>query len=66
MSILTRGLPNFVVCRGERYEVETDFRAWIDFYERAGERDIPGLPSPGASSCIPPLSVSTSVDFSIR
>ena len=43
MSILTRGLPEFVVCRGERYEIETDFRAWIDFYERARERDIPGM-----------------------
>lgn len=43
MSILTRGLPEFVVCRGEKYGVETDFRAWIDFYERASERDIPGM-----------------------
>lgn len=43
MSILTRGLPDCVVCRGEKYEVETDFRAWIEFYERAREKDIPGM-----------------------
>ena len=43
MSILTCRLPDSVVCRGERYEVETDFRAWIEFYARARERDIPGM-----------------------
>lgn len=43
MSILTRGLPDCVVCQGESYEIETDFRAWIEFYERARERDIPGM-----------------------
>ncbi len=43
MSMLTRELPSHVVCRGEKYEIETDFRAWIEFYGRAREGDIPGM-----------------------
>ena len=43
MSILTEELPHSVSFGGESYEVKTDFRDWIRFYESARERDIVGM-----------------------
>lgn len=38
MSILTEPLPDYVVVRGEKYRVNTDFRVWLKFTSLAFEK----------------------------
>lgn len=43
MSLLTEELPSAVTFGGESYEVKTDFRDWLRFYDSAEKGDILGM-----------------------
>lgn len=41
MNILYESLPDFVMIRGNRYRIITDFREWIKFLELAVDETVP-------------------------
>ncbi len=43
MSLITESLPHSVEYKGESYEIKTDFRDWLRFYESAAKGNLTGM-----------------------